>query len=102
MSSTSVRIDDETLAKIRELSASEKKPMGQVIADAVKRYEDERFWEEARKGYERLRADTTAWKEYQDELEQWGTLSNDGLEEEKPYFTEEEARDEIAAGTTPR
>lgn len=99
--STSVRIDDETLATIRELSKSEQKSIGKIIADAVKRYEDEKFWTEARIGFERLRADPGAWKEYQDELEQWDTLSNDGLEDEEPYYTEEEAKNEIAAGTTP-
>ncbi len=43
MASTSVRVDQKTLATIRELSKSERKPIGQVIADAVKRYEDEKM-----------------------------------------------------------
>jgi len=104
MASTSVRVDEETLATIRALSKSEKRSIGQVIAEAVKRYEDQKFWEEARKGYERLRADPVEWKAYWDELEEWDTLSNDGLENEEPYFTEEELQemeqqDEVAART---
>lgn len=58
MASTSVRVDQKTLATIRELSKSERKPIGQVIADAVKRYEDEKFWKEMHEGFARLRADT--------------------------------------------
>ena len=101
MVSTSVRIDEKTLATVRELSKSEQKSIGQVIAEAVKRYEDEKFWKEMHEGFARLRADTAAWDEYQHDLAQWETLSNDGLEDEEPYYTEEEARNEIAAGTAP-
>lgn len=89
MTSTSVRIDDETLATIRELSESEKKPMGQVIADAVKRYDEVRYWEEARAGYRRLREDPAEWKAWQEETALWDTTSNNGLENEAPYYPEE-------------
>lgn len=100
MTSTSVRIDDATLATIRELSASEKKPFGQIIADAVKRYEDQKFWKEMHEGFARLRADTDAWNEYQHDLAQWETLDNSGLEDEEPYYTEEEAAHEADAIAT--
>lgn len=61
-----------------------------AVAESVKRPENEKFWEDAHKGYERLRADPVEWKAYTDELKEWDTLSSDGLENEEPYSTEEE------------
>ena len=52
-------------------------------------------------GFARLRGDPAAWDEYQAEAALWERVSADGLEDDEPYFTDEEARDEIAATTTP-
>jgi hypothetical protein len=94
MASTSVGVDEKALATIRELSKSGRKPIGQVIADAVKRYEDQKFWKEMHEGFAGLRADTDAWNAYQHDLAQWETLDNFGLEDEQPHDTEEEAAHE--------
>ncbi|HVL25174.1 MAG TPA: hypothetical protein VM450_13885 [Thermomicrobiales bacterium] len=99
----SIRVDQQTHAKLRRLSESEHKSIGQVVTEAVERYDKERFWEEARIAYERLRADPEAWREYQEETALWDTTSNDGLENEEPYYTPEELeemlRDEEAGGS---
>ncbi len=52
-------------------------------------------------GFARLRADPSAWREYEEEAAVWDSASGDGLEDEEPYFTDDEARDEVAAKTTP-
>lgn len=94
-----VRVDRKLHDTLRDLAKTEHRPIGQVIEDAVTRYEKEKFWKEMHEGFARLRADPVAWKEYQDEAALWDTLSNDGLENEEPYYTpeeEEEIRAEFA------
>ncbi len=93
---TTIRIDQHTHAMLQRLSEAEHKPIEQVVAEAVARYERELFWEEARIAYEKLRADPVAWREYQEETALWDTTSNDGLEHEEPYYAEDDVRDEDA------
>lgn len=38
----------------------------------------------------KLKADPVAWKDYQNEIALWDTLSGDGLVNEEPYYTPEE------------
>lgn len=93
MSSSSIRVDEETVARLRVIAREEKRPIGQIVTDLVKRYEREKFWEEAREGFARLREDPVAWKAYRDESEQWLSMSDDLLKDEPPYYS----ADEIAA-----
>ena len=97
-----VRVEPTLHEKLRALSAAEQRSISQVIEEAVDRYEKEKFWAAMHEGFARLRADPEAWGKYQDEAALWDSVSADGLEAEEPYFTEEEARDEIAPTTTPR
>jgi hypothetical protein len=90
MPSSSVRVEDETIVKLRAISKDENRPIGQIVADLAKKYEDEKFWTEMQEDYARLQVDPVAWKDYQDEAAQWDTLSGDGLENEEPYYTAEE------------
>jgi len=85
-----VRVDKKLHDTLRELARSEHRPIGEVIEDAVARYERDKFWKEMHEGFARLKADPVAWKEYQDEVALWDTLSNDGLENEEPYYSPEE------------
>lgn len=85
-----VRVDKKLHDTLRELAKSEHRPIGEVIEDAVARYERDKFWKEMHEGFARLKADPVAWKEYQDEVALWDTLSNDGLENEEPYYSPEE------------
>jgi len=99
MASTSVRVDPKLHATLRKLAEAEHRPIGKVIEDAVARYEKDKFWQEMHEGFARLRADPVAWKEYQDEAAIWDSMSNDGLEDEEPYYSaeeEEEIRAEFA------
>lgn len=85
-----VRVEKKLHDTLRELSKAEHRPIGEVIEDAVERYQKDKFWKEMHEGFARLRADPVAWKEYQDETALWDSLSNDGLENEEPYYTPEE------------
>lgn len=64
--------------------------MASVAAEAVAWYERERFWREFKESVERLRADPVAWQEYQDELTLWDATLMDGLEDEEPYYTDDD------------
>lgn len=90
MTSTSIRVPNETLAALRELSEDEQTSIGQIVANAVKQYRKDKFWKEMHEGFSKLREDPQAWQEYQDELAEWETLNGDGLQDEAPYFIEEQ------------
>lgn len=87
-----VRVDPKLHAALRALSEDEQRPMSQIIEEAVSRYQQAKFWQEMHDGFARLRADPEAWGEYQAEAALWDSVSGDGLEDEEPYFTPEEAR----------
>lgn len=102
MATTSVRINHQTHSRLKQLADREHKPIGQIVADAIEKYENETFWQEAREAYACLRADPEAWKSYQEETELWDTTSLDGLEKEEPYFTESELRDVLESDSQER
>lgn len=99
MASTSIRIDRTTHQKIKDIAGRENKPIGEVVADAIHRYEDEQFWRNAHAGYQRLRGDPEAWKAYQNELRDWDVTLMDGLENEEPYYSPEELEDALDQDT---
>ena len=90
MSSSSIRVEEATLAKLRVISKEEKRPIGKIVTDLVEKYEKDKFWKEMSEGFERLRADPVAWKEYQDEAALWQRAAADNLKDEPPYYTPEE------------
>ena len=94
-----VRVEKKLHDTLRELSKAEHRSIGEVIEEAIAKYEKDKFWKGVHEDYARLRANPEAWAEYQREVEIWDTLSNDGLENEEPYYTpeeEEEIRAEFA------
>ncbi len=90
---TTVRIEDQLAATLRELAREEHRPIGQVIEDAIAWYKREKFWQDVEASVERLRADPVAWKDYQDEIAFLEGGSIDGLEDEDPYYTAEEVEE---------
>jgi predicted transcriptional regulator len=84
---TTVRVEDELAATLRELSIAERRPIGQVIEEAVQHYQREKFWRDVEASVESLRADPVAWQDYQDEIRLLEGGSMDGLEAEEPYYT---------------
>jgi hypothetical protein len=85
-----VRVEPRLHERLRALSSTEQRSISQVIEEAVDRYEKEKFWKAMHEGFARLRADPDAWAEYQSEADLWDSASNDGLENEEPYFTDAE------------
>ena len=49
------------------------------------------IWKGVHEDYERLRSDPVAWQDYIDEVRFFEGGSMDGLKDEEPYFTAEEA-----------
>lgn len=90
MASTTVRVDPKLHATLRKLSEAEHRPIGQVIEDAVAKYEKDAFWKGLYDDYARLRANPEAWADYQREVALWDSTSNDGLEDQEPYYSPEE------------
>jgi hypothetical protein len=88
-----VKLKPRTHARLQDIARGEKRPMGDVIADLLDRYDEERFWARVRQQIADLKADPDAWKDYMDETAAWDTLSGDGLEEEEPYYSPEEERE---------
>jgi predicted transcriptional regulator len=87
---TTVRVDDRLHAKLRELADAEHRPIGQVIEDAIARYEREKFWQEIEASVERLRGDQAGWQDYQAEIAFLEGGSMDRLEDEEPYYSPQE------------
>lgn len=85
-----VRVEKKLHDTLRELSKAEHRPIGEVIEDAIAKYEKDKFWKGVHEDYARLRANPEAWEDYQREVALWDSLSNDGLENEEPYYTPEE------------
>ncbi len=96
-----VRVESKVHATLRALAAAEQRSISQVIEEALDRYQKEKFWQAMHEGFARLRANPAAWDEYRAEAALWDSASGDGLEDEAPYFTPEEAKDEVAASTAP-
>jgi predicted transcriptional regulator len=86
--SVTIRVPEETHAQLRRLAASRKQPIGEVVAAAVERLEEEEFWDQMEVEFERLRADPAAWDEYMAEHREWDVALLDGLEDEPPYYEE--------------
>ena len=63
-----IRVDEQLATKLRELANKERRPIRDLVRDAVDHYEKEKFWREVEASVERLRADPVAWREYQDEI----------------------------------
>lgn len=85
-----VKLKTETHAELQELAREENRPMGDIVADSLRRYKKEQFWKRARLSVERLRADPVAWKDYQAEIAVWDGMTSDGLAGEDPWYTPEE------------
>jgi hypothetical protein len=87
--SVTIRVPRETHAQLQRLSASRKQPIGEVVAAAVERLEEEEFWRAVETDFEQLRASPEAWAEYMSEHREWDVTLLDGLENEPPYYDDE-------------
>ena len=82
MPSTSIRIDQQALAVLRELARQQRQSVQTVLKQAIDSYRREKFLEEANAAFAALRDDPHAWSEEQDERDLWDQTTGDGLERE--------------------
>ena len=82
MPSTSIRIDEQALAVLRELARRQRQPVQTVLKQAIDSYRREKFLEEANAAFAALRSNPEAWVEEQQERDLWDQTAGDGLERE--------------------
>ena len=82
MPSTSIRIDKQALAVLRELARRQRQPVQTVLKQAIESYRREKFLEEANAAFAALRSKPEAWDEEQQERDIWDQTAGDGLERE--------------------
>ena len=73
MSTTTVRVTEETHTALRELADETGESIRALLAKAVEAYRRQHFLEAANADYARLRADPTAWAEELEERRLWDT-----------------------------
>ena len=89
MSTTSIRVEKQTHARLAELSESQHRPMAKIVAEAVARYDKALFWEAVDEAYERMNADPEDRAAFDAEVAAWDVTLLDGLAE-YPYDEDEE------------
>jgi hypothetical protein len=91
MSSVTIRIPVEAHERARRLAKAEARPIAQVIATALDRYERERmvagYWADVERAY----ADPVVAAEEQAEIEAWDAISLDDLARSLAEEGEDEA-----------
>jgi predicted transcriptional regulator len=82
MPSTSIRIDEQALAVLRELARRQQQTVQAVLRQAIDNYRREKFLEEANTAFAALRNNADAWSEELQERDLWDRTLADGLERE--------------------
>ena len=79
MPTTSIRIDEQALAVLRELARKQRQPVQTVLKQAIDSYRREKFLEEANAAFAALRSGPEGWNEEQQERDLWDRTIRDGL-----------------------
>ena len=74
MQSKTIRISPETHSKLRDLTARTGESMQSVVDRAVKELYKREFWEHTNAAFAKLREDSDAWKDEQDERSEWDRI----------------------------
>lgn len=82
MSSQMVRIPATAHRALRELAKRTGEPMQTVLAKAIEEYRRRKFLEDANTAFGTLRKNARAWKQEQQEREDWDLTVGDGLEQD--------------------
>ncbi len=75
---TTVRLNKETVEVLRRLAAETHEPMQQVLAKAVEAFRRQRLLEQANAAFASLRAEPGAWASEQVERRDWEATLGDG------------------------
>ncbi len=77
MSSTNVRITENTWVTLKELSSKTNTSMQDIIQKAVEDYRRKKILEETNEAFLRLKSNTVAWQEEQKERAEWESTLGD-------------------------
>ena len=77
---TTIRVSANTRKKIYELAHASSASMQQVIDQALELFQRHQLLTATNEAYAALREDTDAWRELQNERDQWDSTLSDGLE----------------------
>jgi predicted transcriptional regulator len=78
--STTIRVSEETRARVAAISDATGEQMQTVVDRAIRAYEESLFWERFEQGYERLAGDADAWHAITDERAVEEKAVRDGIE----------------------
>ena len=80
MAATTVRMSEETREMLRELARDARKPMQEVLADAVEAYRRQRLLERTNAAFSELRESPAGWQAELDERAAWDATLTGGLD----------------------
>ena len=81
MTTTTVRVSENTHALLQDLSRAEGVSMQQILQKALDQYRRERLLSATNAAYAAVRADQKSWSEVEAERASWDATLVDGLEE---------------------
>src|SRR6266568_3677560 len=67
-----IRLPKRSYATLKALSKETKKPMSDLAAEAIDRYEQERFWDEFDRELEAMTPEQ--WRQYRKEFAEWDAM----------------------------
>jgi predicted transcriptional regulator len=80
MESQTIRISKSAHQALRQLAEEAGTSMTAIIEEAIRKYQENRYWEQYEAGYAALKANPEKWAEYQKEIAAWDVTLGDGLE----------------------
>ena len=81
MTTTTVRISEQSRSSLKRLATGEGKTMQQVLDAAIEAYRRQRFLEEANQAYAKLRSDSEEWAAELEERAAWDATMGDDLDD---------------------
>ncbi len=82
VAAVTVKVPSEAHARLAEMAAADRRPMGEVLAELIERERRRRLFDAADAAYARLQADPETWADYQVELRSMDGTLVDGLEDD--------------------
>ena len=73
MAAVTLTVPSEAHAKLAEIAAADRRPIGEVVAELIERERRRRVEEAVDAAYARLQADPKAWVDYQADLRSLGS-----------------------------
>ncbi len=91
-----VKLKPQTHAKLQAMAKESDRTMGEIVTLLVDRYGREQYWKLVQDDYRKLHDDPHGLREYQNEIALWDLTAADGLIDDDPYYSEEEAKEILA------